>query len=387
MSETSQVTQRHSSFWAFISKPLVVPALALFSAFLVGAILMLLSGDNPLQAYWGLLRGAFGDLGAVSRTLRRATPFILTGLAVAIGFKAGLFNIGASGQYLMGTICSVWVGLNFEGLPAFLHVFLALLAGMLGGAVWAAIAGFLRAWRGASEVITTIMLNYVASLFAGWTVYAGSTTGQQLSGPLSSPSAAALGISQSEEIFASARLPELLPNLLDRVHWGLIIALGMALLVWWIMKKTNLGFEIRTVGASPDAARYAGIHSARTIVLVMAMSGALAGLAGAVETLGLNFKYSPEFTGGVGFEGITIALLGGNSPFGIILSALLMGGLDAGAAKMQFDSGVASELIQVVQSLVLVFVAAPEIIRTIYRLHKPSVEEQLAETGRGGREA
>jgi simple sugar transport system permease protein len=356
-----------------------MPALALFTALLVGAIVMLLSGDNPLAAYWGLLQGAFGSLDAISRTIRKATPFILTGLSVAFAFKAGLFNIGASGQFMMGTIFSVAVGVSFEGLPAVIHLPLALLAGALGGALWGGIAGWLKVWKGAHEVITTIMLNYIASLFAGWTVYAGGTAGQT-PGPLSDPEAAARAISETRDVFMSARIPQFLPQVFDRVHWGVFLALLMAGLIWWVLWKTTLGFEIRTVGQNPNAARYAGIRVDRTVVLSMAVAGCLAGLAGAVETLGLNYKFAPEFTGGVGFEGITIALLGQTHPFGVVLSSFLMGGLYSGASKMQFDSGVAKEIIQVVQALVLAFVAAPEIIRSIYRLRKPSMEEELQQT-------
>ncbi len=353
-----------------------MPLLSISTALLVGAIVMLLSGDNPLAAYWGLLRGAVGNLSALSQTIRKATPFILTGLSVAFAFKAGLFNIGASGQFLMGTIFSVAVGISFPGLPMVIHMPLALLAGILGGALWGAIAGWLKVWKGAHEVITTIMLNYIASLFASWTVYAGGTAGQK-PGPLSDPEAAARAISETRDVFESARIPQLFPGIFDRVHWGIILALLVALLVWWVLWKTTLGFEIRTVGQNAHAAHYAGIRVGRTMALSMAIAGGLAGLAGAVETLGLNYKFAPEFTGGVGFEGITIALLGQTHPFGVVLSSFLIGGLNAGSAKMQFDSGVAKEIIQVVQALVLAFVAAPEIIRSLYRLRKPTPEEIL----------
>jgi len=356
-----------------------MPALAMITALLVGALVMLSSGDNPLVAYGGLWKGAVGSFSALSQTIRKATPFILTGLSVAFAFKAGLFNIGASGQFLMGTIFSVAVGVNFHGLPAVIHLPLALLAGVVGGALWGGIAGWLKVWKGAHEVITTIMLNYIASLFAGWTVYAGGTAGQK-PGPLSDPEAAARAISETRDVLESARIPLLFPQILDRVHWGIILALLMAVLVWWVLWKTTLGFEIRTVGQNAQAARYAGIRVGRTMALSMAIAGGLAGLAGAVETLGLNYKFAPEFTGSVGFEGITIALLGQTHPFGVVLSSFLMGGLYGGAAKMQFDSGVDKQIIQIVQALVLAFVAAPEIIRSLYRLRKSAPEETLQQT-------
>jgi ABC-type uncharacterized transport system permease subunit len=361
-----------------VGNALLVPALAVLTALLIGAVLMLLTGDNPLEAYWGLFQGAFGSVQALSQTIRKATPFIFTGLSVAFAFKAGLFNIGASGQFLMGTIFAVAVGVNFDGLPFIIHMPLALLAGILGGAIWGAIPGFLKAWRGAHEVITTIMLNYIASNFVSWTVYAGGTQGQR-PGPLSDPEAAARAISETRDVFVSARIPFILPDFFDRVHWGFVIALVVAVFIWWLLFKTTIGFEVRTVGQNPNAARYAGIRVNWTIVMTMAIAGGLAGMAGAVETLGLNHKFAPEFTGGVGFEGITIALLGNTNPFGVVLAAMFMGSLYAGAAKMQFDSGVPAEIIQVVQALVLAFVAAPEIIRLLYRLREPAPEEEMEE--------
>ncbi len=371
--EESKKAQSSSFFEAMI-RTIRMPALAIFTALLTGAIVMLLSGDNPLEAYGGLLLGAFGSLDAISRTIRKATPFIFTGLSVAFAFKAGLFNIGASGQFLMGTICSVAVGVHFEGWPTIIHLPLALLAGVLGGALWGALAGWLKVWKGAHEVITTIMLNYIASLFVGWTVYAGGTEGQ-IPGPLYDPSAGP--ISETRDVFMSARIPQFLPQVFSRVHWGVFLALAMAVLVWWVLQKTTLGFEIRTVGKNAYAARYAGIRVERTVLLSMAIAGGLAGLAGAVETLGLNYKFAPEFSGSVGFEGITIALLGQTHPLGVVFASFLMGGLYGGATKMQFDSGVPGEIIQIVQALVLAFVAAPEIIRTFYRMRKPTAEEEL----------
>jgi simple sugar transport system permease protein len=212
-------------------------------------------------------------------------------------------------------------------------------------------------------------------------VYAGGTQGQT-PGPLSDPEAAARAISETRDVFVSARIPFIFAEPY-RVHWGIFIALATAGVIWWILWKTTVGFEIRTVGLNPDAARYAGMKVGRTVVLTMAIAGLLAGMAGAVETLGLNHKFAPEFTGSAGFEGITIALLGKTHPGGIVLSSLLIGGMNAGAAKMQFDSGVAAEIIQVVQALVLAFVAAPEIIRMIYRYRVPKEMEEMVRLSSG----
>ncbi len=379
MGDPADQPHDRSRWFTRITHPLLMPLLALFTAFAVGAVIMLLSGENPLAAYAGLLQGAFGSVGAISRTLRTATPFILTGLSVAFAFKAGLFNIGASGQYLMGTAASVAVGVSLEGLPVYIHLPLALLAGLAGGALWGAIPGLLKVWRGAHEVITTIMLNYIASLFVSWLIYAGGTEGQQ-PGPLSDPVAAVRGISQTKEVLPTAILPEFFPGVFTDVHWGLVVALVAAVIVWWILRKSTFGFEVRTVGANLSAARYAGIRVNWTIVLTMAIAGGLAGLAGTVETLGLYHRYAPEFTGSSGFEGITVALLGGTQPFGVVLSSVFMGALYGGAAKMQFDSGVRSEIIQVVQALVLILVAAPEIVRVIYRIRGRRTGEDTSDT-------
>lgn len=359
----------------------LVPILAVFSALLLGAIIMWIFGDDPLAAYRGLWTGAFGSPRAWSTTIRKMTPLILTGLSVAVAFKAGLFNIGASGQFLIGSVCSVAVGVNFEGLPAFVHLPLALLAGVAGGVLWGFIPGALKVFTGAHEVIVTIMLNYVASLFAAWTVYAGGTQGQT-PGPLWDRTAGA--ISRTPEVFMSARLPWIVPEPY-RIHWGVAIALLVALIMWWILFKTTLGFSTRTVGANSKAARYAGINVRWITILTMMIAGGLAGLAGAIETLGLNHRFAPEFTGGVGFQGITVALLGQTNPIGVVLAAFLLGALEAGAARMQFDSGVAADIIQVIQALVLAFVAAPLIIRQIYRIRKPSdqVETTVFSTGWG----
>lgn len=355
-------------------RALLIPTLALVTALLCGAGVMLLFGDEPLLAYEGLFQGAFGSGRAWSTTVRKMIPFILTGLSVALAFKAGLFNIGASGQFVMGSVFSVAVGIHFEGLPMFLHLPLAVLSGVLGGMLWGAIPGLLKVTTGAHEVIVTIMLNYVASLFGGWTVYAGGTQGQS-PGPLWDPTARA--ISETPDVLASAQLPWLFGPPY-RVHYGVFLALLAVILVWWLVYKTTLGFEIRTVGQNPKAAKYAGMKVERTVVMTMALAGGLAGLAGAIETLGLNHKFAPEFGGQVGFDGITVALLGQTHPFGVVFASFLFGALDAGAAKMQFESGVAADIIQVIQALVLAFVAAPLIIRSLFQLK--SAEDDTSST-------
>ena len=347
-------------------RALIIPFLALLVALLAGAVVMLLSGDDPLAAYSGLFQGAFGDGKSWARTIRKTVPFVLTGLSVALAFKVGLFNIGASGQFVIGSVFAVAVGINFDGLPTFIHLPLALIAGIAGGLLWGAIPGFLKVYTGAHEVIVTIMLNYVASLLGGWTVYAGGTQGQT-PGPLWDRTAGA--ISETPDVLSSAQLPWLFGPPY-RVHYGIFLALAAAVLIWWLIFKTPLGFEMRTVGHNMRAARYAGIRVNYTIILAMALAGGLAGLAGAIETLGLNHKFAPEFGGAVGFDGITVALLGQTHPIGVLLAAFMFGALDGGAAAMQFESGVPADIIQIIQALVLAFVAAPLIIRMIFSLRR-----------------
>ncbi len=345
-----------------VSSALLVPIMALIVAFALGAVVMTLFGDDPVAAYQGLYDGAFGSAKAWARTLLKTTPLILTGLAVAVAFKAGLFNIGAAGQFIIGTVCSVAVGIHFEGTPLLIHLPAALLAGIAGGMIWGAIPGLLKVYTGAHEVITTIMMNYIASLFAGWTVYAGGRQGQS-PGPLWDPTARA--ISETPDVLTSAQLPLMGNPRLD-LHLGIIIAPLAALLIWWLIYRTTFGFEVRTVGRNADAARYAGMYPRRTTVMAMALAGGLAGLAGAIETLGLNHKFAPEFGGSVGFEGITVALLAQTHPLGVVFAAFLLGSLEAGASRMQFESGVSADIIDVIQALVLIFVAAPLIIRSLW---------------------
>jgi len=355
---------------------LLVPALALFTALVVGAILMWIFGDNPIDAYKGLFQGAFGSTRGWAVTIRKWSPLILTGLSVAVAFKAGLFNIGASGQFVMGTIFSVFVGINFAGLPMVIHLPMAILAGILGGMIWGAIPGALKVYTGAHEVIVTIMLNYIAALFAGWTVYAGGSQGQT-PGPLWDPTAGP--ISETPDVLASASIPMLFGPPY-RVHAGIFLALAAAVFVWWLIYRTTFGFEVRTVGLNAKAAKYAGVRVNRTIILAMAIAGGLAGLAGAIETLGVNHRFAPEFGGGVGFDGITVALLAQTHPLGTVMAAFLLGSMDAGAAKMQFESAVSADIILVIQALVLAFVAAPLIIREIYRIRRPADEIETTPT-------
>lgn len=333
--------------WRSISVPLVAVLLGL----LIGAILLLASGSSPIEAYSALLKGAFGSPIAIQRTLEKATPLIFSGLAVAFAFKAGLFNIGAQGQLLIGAVVAAYVGFSIEGLPAIIHAPLALLAGGLAGALYGYIPGALKVYTGAHEVIVTIMLNYVAI----------NITDYLADGPWKDPSPTNI-VARTPRIFPSAELP-----IIGSVPSGFILALIAALIVWWLLFRTTLGYEIRTVGLNSSAAQYAGIRVARMIILTMMISGFLAGLGGAVETQGINQRFQPGFNTGLGFDGITVALLGKTSPFGVIPAALLLGAMRAGSSQMQFSAGVASEITDVITAFILFFVAADVIVKKLIR--------------------
>jgi simple sugar transport system permease protein len=311
----------------------------------------------------------------LSETTVWATPYIFAGLAVALAFKGGLFNIGAEGQLAFGAVAAAWVGYALPDvlgvtLPPVIHVPLAVGAGMLAGAVWGAIPGWLKARTGAHEVINTIMMNYIAL----------NLTSFLLNGVMKDPAPLNV-VARTPRIAEGARIPPIFAGL--RFHWGFILALAVAGIVWWLLQKTTLGFEIRTAGANPDAARYAGVNVSRTIVVTMMLSGLLAGLAGALEVVALNYRHELGFSVGYGFDGIAIALLGKTNPLGVVLAALLWAAMRNGATRMQFLTQIPVDVISVIQALILLFVAAHAIIRWIYRI--PTEEEQPVLTrGWGG---
>jgi len=360
-------SQKEKSILQIIWTSISVPLAAVLLAALIGAVLLAISGANPIGAYAALLQGSFGTLRAIGRTLEKATPLIFSGLAVAFAFKAGLFNIGAQGQLLFGAIIAAWLGFGIEGLPAIIHIPLALLGGGLAGALYGAIPGALKTFTGAHEVITTIMLNYIAI----------NITDYLADGPWKDASPGNI-VARTPAILDSARIPEL-----GGISFGFIIAILFAVLVWWILEKTTLGFEIRTVGQNPHAAKYAGIKVARTVVLTMVLSGLLAGLGGAIETQGVVGRYQPGFNAGLGFDGITIALLAKTSPFGVIPAAIFVGAMKAGASQMQFSAGVAKEITDVIQALILFFVAADMIVRWILRIREEDEERITLSSGWG----
>jgi len=355
---------------------LLVPALALVSALVVGGIVILVS--NPKEASWSLVYDAYyalyddslGDWQSFSRTLIEATPLALAGLSVALAFRAGLFNIGGAGQVVIGATCAAWVGFTWD-LPSPLHITLAVVAGFLGGAAWGFIAGFLKARTGAHEVITTIMLNYIAYYLLDYALRSDSFLRPGRADPISKP------------VAESARLPEVTLGELT-VHLGLFIALGAAVLVWWLLGRSTVGFRLRAVGANPAAARYAGMGVGATYVLAMVLAGGLAGLAGASNILGQSsFSLTSRYSAEVGFDGIAVALLGRANPVGVVGAAFLFGIFRAGAGGMEAAAQTPRDIIVVIQALIIMFVAAPTLVRAIYRVRTGRGTEQAFTTNWG----
>ena len=319
----------------------LLPVIALAIAFAIGALMMKLQGANPLKAYESLFSSAFGSSAGISKTLGKATPLIISGLAVTICLRAGLFNIGVQGQLLAGALASAWAGYAIHGLPLFIHLPIALFFGTFFGALTGIIAGALKAYRGVHEVITTIMLNSLVLQLGEYLAY----------GPFKEPGQQ---LARTPEVLSSAKIPDLFG-----MPVGFFIAITLAVIAWWIFKKTTSGFRLETVGRNKNAAWYAGISVKRSILISMFVGGGLAGLGGAIETLGVVGRYEPAFNAGLGFDGITIALLGRANPLAVIPGAILFGGMRGAGGSMQFAAGVSPDIIDLILALVLFFVTAP----------------------------
>jgi simple sugar transport system permease protein len=386
---------------------MLLPLLAILTGLIIGAIVIAVSDvavvtawgnffGDPLAAlsatwqavataYGALFAGSIGDFGKMGEGVRllfttgdgsalvralypfteslvTSTPYIFAGLSVALGFRCGLFNIGAEGQVFMGALGAAFVGYSITGLPAFIHLPLAILGGALAGAVWGAIPGYLKAKFGAHEVVNTIMMNWIAFRLSDWL----------LNGPMQASGFRPV----TPTVQHTAELPRFFADPL-RFNWGFVLALAMAWLVYWLLFKTTIGFEIRTVGANPDAARYAGINIVRNFVLAMVLAGALAGMAGTAQVLGVDHWVGQGFSSGYGFDAIAIALLGKSHPLGVVLAAILFGTLRSGATSMQSQAGIPIDIISIIQGLVIVFVAAPAIIRWLYRIRVTGTEQTV----------
>lgn len=388
-------TKKKRSFWKVIE----IPALAIFTGLVIGAILIAITSETVYAAfgtgffkglgqafkeigtaYWALFAGSIGNpanwvaalksgdpvairtaFNPFLESLVQSTPYIFAGLACALAFRAGLFNIGVEGQLFMGAAAATFVGYSITGLPAFIHMPLAFLAGALGGALWGMVPGLLKATTGGNEVINCIMMNYIAYRITTWL----------LTGPMTRPGTGGMPISPL--IQKSAQIPQFFQTPI-RFHLGFFIALGVAFLVWWVLFKTTWGFNLRTVGNNTRAAKYAGMSITKTTILGMAASGALAGMAGANEILAINHSMAIGLSSGYGFDSIALALLGNSHPLGVVLSALLFGVLKNGATKMMVVSAIPIDIVTIIQALIIIFVAAPAIIRAVYRMKQPKEE-------------
>ena len=337
----------------------MVPLGAVVLALVIGALIMMATSVPPatiLQSFVAMADGALGSVNALSETLTAAIPLVLAGLGIGLAFRAGLFNIGAEGQMVVGGLATAVASFSITGLPMIIHLPLALIIGLSVGALYAGIAGALRAVTGAHEVISTIMLNLISFRLLDYFLRQPYIQKEGRSDPI------------SRAVLESAELPRLLsfidPNM--RLHFGLFIMLAAVALVWWLLFRSKLGFAFRISGENPDAARYAGIRAGLTIVLAMMIAGALAGLAGAAQVSGVLGRATPGFTAGIGFDAIAVALLGRSHPVGILLAGLLFGGLEAGGRQMQVDAGVSIDMISIMQALIIIFVAAPLLVKRVF---------------------
>jgi general nucleoside transport system permease protein len=365
------------SWLASLANSLVIPVLALVTALVVGGLVIVFttpdvldqwgsffsdpggalraSWDIVYESYRALWDSSLGTPQALSRTLVEATPLALAGLSVALAFRAGLFNIGAAGQLVIGATCAGWVGFTWD-LPKPIHLPLAVLAGFAGGAAWGSIAGILKARTGAHEVITTIMLNYISFGLLNYALRSDAFQPEGRDDLI------------SKAVAQSARLPEITVGEVT-VHAGLILALVAAALVWWLLERSTVGFRMQSVGANPFASRYAGMSVGSMYVLAMVLAGGLAGLAGTVNILGRpSFSLTGGYYAFLGFDAIAVALLGRARPAGVLGAAFLFGVLRAGSTGMQARTSTPVDIIVVIQALIILFVAAPALVRSIYRI-------------------
>jgi len=359
----------------------ITPLIAVILALLVGAIVIMLIGEDPVFVYKTLFSNAIGNRDGWGNVLFRATPLIFTGLTVAFAFRCGLFNIGGEGQMYIGTFLVTWVGFTFTNLPAFILIPLCILTAAAGGALWAAVPGILKAKTGVHEVIVTIMMNWIAASLTFFLVL-------KFKAPATETMVAA-GVKQmiphTSEIAQAARLPRLYSIFKflnidfpahNQVNMSFFIAIGVAILAYYILWKTNLGYEIRAVGYSPLAAEYGGISVAKNIVLAMVISGAFAGLVGTNEVMGYKYRWRQEIFVGLGFNGIAVALLGKNHPLGVVLAAILFGILNYGGSIVNiFTAGrIPRELIMVLQAVIVIFVViSDEVVKRLIRQRRKVV--------------
>jgi simple sugar transport system permease protein len=377
-STSEQSTAEQTTRGAFVQRilrPLVIPLLSILTAFLIGALVIIFTAENPLvglekvaKGYGGIVDGAILRPNGRLNTLVAMTPLILTGLAVALPFRAGLFNIGAEGQFVMGALFGTLVGV-YVPLPPIIHPIAVMLAGFTGGMIWGFIPGVLKAWLGSHEVINTIMLNFIAGFFVDWMVR----------GPIKDPNPSTV---QSSPLLETAHLT----RLAGRLHLGFFVAVLVAFLAYYFLFKTTWGFSLRTTGQNPNAAEYAGIRPKWQYILAMMLGGGMAGLAGILEVEGVvTHVLSEGFAAGYGFDGIAVALLAANHPIAVIPGAFIFAVLRIGGDFLQIRAGLSIHVVSILRALILLFVSAPTIIRYIYRIRaKSEVEETVLTRGWGG---
>lgn len=351
------VKKRSQSEWLARLVDSLLPVFATLAALVIGAVMLIFLGVNPLEAYYALWDGAFGSSNAIAETLVKATPLLLVALGICIAFRGDVINIGGEGQMIVGAILATWVGLTLTSLPGGLVISLAMLAGFLGGALWGGIPGVLKAYFNVNEILSTVMMNAIAVQLMNFL----------LRGPMIDPAQAEVAskISQTAPLLEIFRLPRLVPT---RLHLGALLAVVLAVLVYILLWRTTLGYRIRAVGQNAHAARYAGIRVQRYMVLALLLSGAFAGLAGAIQVYGVNYRMITDgsasgFTGSAGFNGIVAALFGQLHPLWSIPASILFGALLVGANKMQRMVQVPSALVIALNGLVVVFVVSSEIWR------------------------
>lgn len=330
-------------------RDLVTGLLAILVAMVVVGIMIAAAGLNPLSAYRALLEGSIGSINGISETLVRATPLILIGLGIAVAFRGGMWNIGGEGQFYLGALGATLVGIYLPPMPAVLHILLALLSGFICGGLWAAVPGYLRVKRGANEIVITIMMNYLAAFLISFLVAGPMRDNTRL-----------IPVPQTVRIADTAVLPRLIPQ--TRAHAGFIIAIVAAVLIWFLLERTVIGYSIKATGENPRAASYGGINIALAGTLAMVLSGGLAGLAGMSEVTGVHRYLLEGISPGYGYLAIAVALFGGLHPLGVVLSALFFGALMVGADAMQRAVGVPVATIYLLQGLVVIFVLARQVL-------------------------
>lgn len=347
------------------------PILSILMAFLVAGVIIYLQGKSPLVAYAAVLRGAFGSLVAIGNTCVRTTPLLIGALGMTLGIRGGLFNVGGEGQLYLGAAVATTVGLLPLPVPSWLHILLAMVAGILGGSFWALLPAFLRAFRGISEIVVSIMLNFVGIYLVSYLVHEPRLLAQE-----------GASYAQSRTILESANLPILVKG--TSMHIGIIIAVLLGIILHFVLKHTAFGFRTRMVGANPDASNYAGVKVKYSLFATFLIMGGFYGLMGTVEILGLKYSLYDNFSAGLGYETIAVALLGGANPIGVIFSAFFFGALKAGGNLMQQTVGIPSSMVQVIQALAVLFIVGFGFTKKKARVRKKDEPPRVLEEAKEG---